>query len=153
MKNKKIINASPKEFNGIKFKSVLEVSVYKTLLQEGFNPEYESYKYHIWEGFKPQIPFYIKDKKTKSLKLDNTKIIDITYTPDISFTFEGKLILIEVKPDFCNDVYPYKRKLFRKYLENNGKNVIFAQIGSKKNLIEFINILRKNYGKFKEDKS
>lgn len=142
MENKKIRNASPREYKGITFKSNLEVLIFKTLDQAGFSPQYELIKYHIWEGFKPSIPFYIKDKKTKSLKLDSTKIIDITYTPDIVFSYKGYLVLIEVKPDFCNDVYPYKRKIFRKYLEDNIKNAIFVQVGTKKNLLEFINILK-----------
>ena len=149
MKNKKIRNASHKKFNNIEFKSQLEVLIYKTLLQAGFEPQYENLKFHIWEGFKPSIPFFIKDKRTKSIKQDSNKIINITYTPDITFQYKGYLILIEVKPDFCNDVYPYKRKIFRKYLEENCKNAIFAQIGTKKILLEFIDIL-KNLNDYEE---
>ena len=35
--NKKVINASPTEYNGIKFKSRLEVSCYKLLTEAGLN--------------------------------------------------------------------------------------------------------------------
>lgn len=148
--NRKIINATPTEERGILFKSKLESSLFKYLQEEGFNPQYEPVKYHIWEGYKPLVPFYIKDKKTKSLKLDTKKIIDITYCPDIVFKYGKYTVFIEVKPDYMNDVFPYKRKLFRKYLEEkqlkvSDFNPIYAQIGTKKNLMEFIRILKENY--------
>ena len=65
MENKKIKNATSKEYNGIKFKSIVEVSVYKHLLSLGFKPEYEKHKYTIWEGFKPTIPFYNQNGKNR----------------------------------------------------------------------------------------
>ena len=65
MKNKKIKNATASEYNNIKFKSKLELTVYKTLVQAGFNPEYENKHYTLWEGFKPIIPFFTKDKNKK----------------------------------------------------------------------------------------
>ena len=46
--NKKIKNATPEEYNNIKFKSKLEVMAYKTLVQAGFEPKYEPYTYIIW---------------------------------------------------------------------------------------------------------
>lgn len=149
--NKKVRNATTTTYKGISFKSKLELMAFKTLEENGIIANYEPLKYHIWQGFKPTAPFYIKDKKTKSLKLDTTKIMDITYTPDLAFNYNGYLVLIEIKPDYCNDVYPYKRKLFRKYLEESKENVIFAQIGTKKNLIEFINILKTNYSQSYEE--
>ena len=47
MENKKVKNATLTEYN-IKFKSLLEVMIYKTLLQEGFEP-HEASKYLIWK--------------------------------------------------------------------------------------------------------
>ena len=41
MINKKIKGATTTCYNGIQFKSSLEVMIYKTLLQEGFHPKYE----------------------------------------------------------------------------------------------------------------
>lgn len=144
--NKKIRNAVEFEENGLKFKSKLEASIYKYLLQAGFNPSYECIKYTIWEGVSPTVPFYIIDKKNKCLKKDMKKLINITYTPDITFVYNKYTVIIEVKPNFCNDVYPYKRKMFRKYLENLKENIIFAQINSVKTLSEFLNILKAEYG-------
>lgn len=67
MENRKIINATPTKVGNIAFKSKLEASIYKALRAEGLNPKYEQYKFVIWEGFKPSIPFYERNKKTKSI--------------------------------------------------------------------------------------
>ena len=61
--NKKIKNASPLEYDGISFKSKLEKMIYQILKENGFPVEYEPHKFVIWEGFRPTIPFYNKDKK------------------------------------------------------------------------------------------
>ena len=115
MTNHKVKNATPLEYNNIQFKSRLEVMIYKTLLQEGFNVQYEPTKYIIWEGFKPNVSFYNKDKKTRMLKLDNKRLIDITYTPDFVFEYKDTTIVIEAK-GFENDTFPIKKKINIVYL-------------------------------------
>lgn len=140
--NKKIRNATPKEFNGIKFKSILEVMVYKTLLSVGFEPLYEKNKFVIWQGLYPSVPFYDKDATTRMLKLNKKKIIDITYTPDFTFEYNKRLIIIEVK-GFENDVFPVKKKLFRKSLEENHPEALFFEIYTKKQLLQAIEIIKK----------
>ncbi len=143
MGNKKIIGATNKTYNNINFKSILEVSIYKVLTQEGFNPEYEKVKFVIWEGFRPAVKFYNKDVKTKLLKLENTKIQDITYTPDFVFSHKGVIIIIEAK-GYENDVFPIKKKLFRKHLEDNYNKdkVLFFEIYTKKQLLEAVKIIK-----------
>ena len=142
MSNKKIIGATNKEYKGIKFKSLLEVSVYKTLIQEGFNPLYEVEKFTIFKGFKPSKLFYNKDKKTRDLKLDMSKVRDITYTPDFTFLYKDTLIVIEVK-GFENDVFPIKKKLFRNLIESLETPIIYFEIFTKKQLLQAISIIRK----------
>jgi hypothetical protein len=148
MENKKIVNATPITLNEITFKSKLEGKLFKVLQDEGLNPKYEPFKFHVWQGFKPSVPFYERNKKTRSIALNDVKIIDITYTPDIVFDYKRYRVFVEVKPDgFTNDVYPYKQKLFRKYMETEitDLNPIFVRVGTIKNLREFIKILRENY--------
>ena len=140
--NKKIRNATLKEFNGIKFKSILEVMVYKTLLSVGFEPLYEKNKFVIWQGLYPSVPFYDKDATTRMLKLNKKKIIDITYTPDFTFEYNKRLIIIEVK-GFENDVFPVKKKLFRKSLEETHPEALFFEIYTKKQLLQAIEIIKK----------
>lgn len=144
MENKKIKNATPLMYDGICFKSRLEVIIYKTLSQHGFKVYYEPTKYIIWKGFKPTIPFYTKDKKTRRLKLDNKKIIDITYTPDFIIEVENTIVIIEAK-GFENDVFPYKKKLFRNYLETISKEgnqkILFFEIFTKIQMLQAIDII------------
>lgn len=143
--NKKIKNATPLEYNGIKFKSRLEVMIYKTLLQEGFNPQYEPTTYIIWQGFKPIIPFYDKDIHTKLLKLNDKKVIDIKYTPDFIFHYNQTLVVIEAK-GMENDVFYIKKKLFRAYLEDMylqaGIKSMYFEVYTKKQLLQAIEIIK-----------
>lgn len=141
MENKKIKGATQEVCDNIKFKSKIEVSVYKHLLQAGFNPVYEGMTFTLWEGFKPTVPYYTMSGKHN--KLNNTKLRDITYTPDFTFMYENKLIIIEVK-GFTNDVFPYKFKMFRKILEEKpyANNTLVFEIFSIKQLKECIKIIK-----------
>ena len=160
MENKKVKGARVTEFDGIKFRSELEVRLYKTLLQEGFKPEYEKKTFHIWEGFLPKIPFYTKNhfkRKDKRIEIlskitvkDNRPLEDITYTPDFIIEYNDKTIIIEAKGSE-NDVFPYKFKIFRKYLEKNPiekeKNYEVWEVFSKRQLLELIKNLKKDESK------
>ena len=125
--NKKIKNDKNKVYNNIKFRSLLELKVYKLLTEEGLKPEYEKYTYTIWDTFIPTIPFYTKNKFKKNHKsikvLSSSTVLDsripsaITYTPDFYFEYGSKKIIVEAK-GMPNDVFPYKFKIFRKYLES-----------------------------------
>lgn len=139
--NKKIINASPLSWGGIDFKSKLEVMVYKTLLENGITPQYEPIKYTIWNGYKPlKAKFYDKDR-SGLLRLNDKKIISITYTPDFVFDYGFLKVFIEAK-GIENDVFYIKKKLFRKYLEDmTGCIPFYFEIHSKKQLIQALNII------------
>ena len=139
--NKKIINASPLEYDGISFKSKLEKMAYQTLKEQGFPVLYEPKKFIIWEGFRPNVPFYNKDASTRMLKMDSKKVIDISYTPDLMFEYNNHLIIIEMK-GFENNTYPLKKKMFRKWLESNYPNSIYFEIFTKKQLLQAIDIIK-----------
>lgn len=141
MENKRIKGATPLIVDNIKFKSKIEASVYKHLLQAGFDPVYEGLKFTIWSGFKPTVPFYTKVRQSNGLNMK--KIIDITYTPDFTFIYKGKLIIIEVK-GLQNDVFPYKFKMFRGMLEREPYvgNTLLFEVFSIKQLKECIEIIK-----------
>lgn len=147
--NKKIKNASPLEYDGISFKSKLEKMIYQTLKEQGFPVEYESHKFVLWQGFRPTVPFYDKDKSTRMLKLESKKIIDITYTPDFVFIYNGVLVVIEAK-GMENDCFYLKKKMFRKWLEDNHPKSIYFEIYTKKQLLQAINIIKNLSQKSKE---
>lgn len=151
VENAKVINATPCSYNGIDFKSKLEMNIYKAIESEGYIPLYEPITFTIWNGFKPRIPFYKKNKSSRKMALENTKIRDITYTPDIVFYAGTRMIIVEVKPDYENDVFPYKKKLFRRFLETQFEGIskehmpIYVQVGTIKHLKDFIKILKEEY--------
>ena len=139
--NKKIKNASPLEYDGISFKSKLEKMAYQTLKENNLPVEYEPQKFIIWEGFKPTVPFYNKDTKTRMLKLENKKIINISYTPDFIIHYNNHLVIMELK-GLENDLFPMKKKMFRKWLEENEPKSIYFEIYTKKQLLQAIDIIK-----------
>ena len=138
--NKKIKNATKVSLKGINFKSRLEARMYEILVKEGLKPKYEEETFTLWEGFKPTTPFYDRSKKTNKLELMTTKLINITYTPDFILWYKGWKVIIEVK-GVENDVFPIKKKLFRKYLEEE-KNVLFFELRTLTELKEAIRIIK-----------
>lgn len=157
--NKKIRNATKCKVNNITFKSQLEKSIYNTLLEAGIKPQYEPRTYELWEGFTPITPFYDKETdnqhtkrleggdsvKHKILVIKNSRITGIRYTPDFYFKY-GKLdVYIEAK-GAENDVFYIKKKLFRRYLDNqylnNKQHSIYFEIYSKKQLLQAIDIIK-----------
>lgn len=151
--NRRVRNAHPKEYNGIKFKSLAEVMVYKTLLSEGLNPQYEKEIYNILDGTTVSVPFYTKNKfkrKNHNIKIisnttciDNRPLSSLIYTPDFTFDYKGKHIIIEVK-GFSSDCFMYRFKLFRISLEKREDKDKFEvwEIHTKKQLLECLEQLK-----------
>lgn len=140
-------------FNGIKFKSKLEISCYKKLIEAGFNPEYEKQKFVLFNGFKlPENVAYFTQLKTNNegkihtiFKNDTRKIRDITYLPDFYFTYKEYEIYFDTKGK-ANDVYPLKKKLFLNMLNNiatqTGKKYLFFEPHNVKQIKESILIIQ-----------
>lgn len=144
-KNHKIVNTNPKEYNGIQFKSTLEVRIYKTLVEYNIIPEYEKHTYTLINGFVPTVPFFDKTKK-KGFHIITKPVAAITYTPDFVFNYEDILVIVEVK-GFENDVFPLKKKLFRRLLEDvksRGQKVMFFEVYTKADLVQSLTILSMN---------
>lgn len=140
MANKKILNATPTQYANIEFKSKIETMVYRTLVDNGFMPEYEQHTFVLWSGIKPTVPFYTKTKK-ELLSLDLRKLRDITYTPDFYFEYNGLKVIMEAK-GFENDTFPVKFKMFRQLLESTGEQWMIFEIFSKKQLLEAIKVIK-----------
>lgn len=167
--NKKIRNATVCRKGGLTFKSQLEKSVYNTLQQLGFNPQYEPRTHVLWDGFIPVTPFYDKetdtqqkkrlekgsDDKGKILVQKNGRIMGVRYTPDFYFRYGELDVYIEAK-GMENDVFYIKKKMFRHYLDEilkeTGRHSIFFEIYTKKQLLQAIEILKHHEQLIKEDK-
>ena len=117
MENRKVKNATPFEYNNIKFKSKLEVYCYKRLIEEGINVKYEEEKFELVPAFvfnNKSIEVY-KMKGSKYFGLQRNLVRAITYTPDFTGEYNGKKFIIETKGN-PNDVFPIKWKLLKRYL-------------------------------------
>lgn len=153
--NQKIRNATKSTSNNITFKSQLEKSIYNTLLQEGFDPQYEPKTFTLWDGFVPITPYYDKEsskhrdardpKSPILLVKKENKIIGIRYTPDFYFRYNDLDIYIEAK-GIENDVFYIKKKLFIKYLDNHyiktGQKSMYFEVYTKRQLLQSIKIIK-----------
>lgn len=153
--NKKIRNATAGTSNNITFKSQLEKSIYNTLQQEGFNPQYEPKTFTLWDGFNPITPYYDKETPKQRDKRDpkssimltkkSSKVVGIRYTPDFYFKYNDLDVYIEAK-GIENDVFYIKKKMFVKYLDdkliNEGQRSIYFEVYTKKQLLQAIKIIR-----------
>lgn len=138
-KNKYLNN--PIIFEDIQFKSQLEVRLYKTLIKLYKNVEYESKTFELVPTIRCyNIPFYNRIGKT--FKQDTRPLRSITYTPDFSFVHNGITVYVEAK-GMENDVFPYKRQLFRRFLENLNKPVMYFEVRTVKEIMEMDKILQK----------
>ncbi len=156
--NKKIRNATVCQTGALTFKSQLEKSVYNTLLEQGFNPQYEPTTFTLIDGFEAKTPFYDKetdnqfqkrkdagDFSAKKLVKKSNKIQGIRYTPDFYFKYNDINVYIEAK-GIENDVFYIKKKLFIRYLDTLPDKSIYFEVYTKKQLLQAIEIL-KEYGK------
>lgn len=144
-----------KIYDNITFKSNLEVCCYKKLKEEGFNPEYESKQFVVFNGFKPssKVSYYtqIKRKNKGENKIsitfeeDKRRLRDITYLPDFYFQYKNYEIYFDTKGK-ANDVYPLKKKMFLNMLEKiaftTNKNILFFEPHNIKQIKEAINYIK-----------
>lgn len=159
MENKKIKGATPLKYDNIQFKSKLEVESYKILKSEGFKPEYEQYAFHLWEGKKFAVPCYDMHKDRKLHKnvwgRNDYKPVDIRYRPDFVFFIntpeEVKTMIVVECKGYQNDRYPYVKKLFLSYLEENVPQSIFFEVHNQKQLKAAVEVIKNisNEEKFK----
>jgi hypothetical protein len=120
-RNKRVINATECSYNGIKFKSKLELYCYNQLEGSGLDFSYEYKTFTLIEKFKPIIPLYQFNKKTNSINEDLSTIRASTNTPDfiIISSKDGNphIYILECK-GMMTDSWVIKWKLLRHQLHN-----------------------------------
>lgn len=147
-KNKKIKGAVVVSYKGIKFKSKLEESCYKKLEAAGFDFSYESEKITLWEGVKLQNVLVYAPKKIragkydKNLELQTRALLSTTYTPDFVVIKGNYKIYFDVKGKE-NDIYPIKKKMFLKTLEErmDGVQYLFFEPHNVRQMLQAIDII------------
>lgn len=111
-KEGKVKNATPTEYNGIKFRSKLEVYTYKKLREAGISADYEQHRFQLLPAF---------------VALSGKKYRAMTYLPD----FVGKNFIIECK-GFPNDSWPLRKKLFEYALVRDKLKYDFYEVHTQK---------------------
>lgn len=150
---RRVRNSKATEYNGIKFKSLIECTVYKTLLSEGIKPKYEEEIYFLAEGRTTTVPFYTKNKfkrKNHNIEVissytckDRRPLSSMIYTPDFTFDYKDKHIIIEVK-GLPTEIFEYRFKLFRLSLEEreDKDKLEVWEIYTKRQLLECLEQLK-----------
>lgn len=138
--NRKVVNATSTSYNGIKFRSKIELSIYKLLEKSELNFKYEDFTITLIEGFTPTKVSYIP-RKRRGVKVTEfkEKVRPLTYTPDFTVYKNNKVYLIEVK-GFETDRYIVKRKLLLKYIED--KDMIFLEVHTIKDMMNCIELIK-----------
>lgn len=117
----KVRNATPNEYDGIKFRSKLETYTYKKLKEADITADYEMHRYELLPAFT------FNDRKYRPM----------TYLPD----FVGKDFIIECK-GYPNEAWPLREKLFRYYLYSNKLDIDFYVVHTQKEVDELIKKLK-----------
>ena len=117
----KVNNATPNEFDGIKFKSKLETYTYQKLQENGITAGYESERFTLVPAFNYQ----------------NEAVRAMTYLPD----FVGKDFIIECK-GFGNDAFPLRWKIFKYVLFQQKSNYKLYLVRNKQEVDQVISTLK-----------
>lgn len=125
-KEGKIRNATPIEYDGIKFRSKLEMYTYKKLREVRINADYEQHRFELLPAF---------------VALSGKKYRAMTYLPD----FVGKNFIIECK-GFPNESWPLRKKLFEYALVRDNLKYDFYEVHTQKEVDALVlNLKEKNY--------
>lgn len=119
----RVKNATPNEYDGIKFRSKLETYTYKKLKEAKINADYEQHRFQLLPAF----------------QYGNKKYRPMTYLPD----FVGKDFVIECK-GFPNEAWPLREKLFNYFLYQNNSNLKFYVVHTQKEVDALIDNLKNN---------
>lgn len=122
-KNEKVKNATPTEYDGIKFRSKLEVYTYKKLREAQIDAKYEQHRFELLPAF---------------VALSGKKYRAITYLPD----FVGYDFIIECK-GYPNDSWPLRKKLFEYALLLQDRKYNFYEVHTQKEVDALVQNLKK----------
>jgi hypothetical protein len=150
--NKKVRNATTLEYEGITFKSKLELYCYKQLQQLALvlpiDFSYDSIKFNLLDPFLFTNDCYelVKRKNYKQFEQIKSIVKGMTYTPDfvITHTDTKEVFIIETKGN-PNDAFPIRWKLFKKFLSDNKIQASVYMPRNQKHIDQVINIIKTKY--------
>ena len=141
MPKRQIVFAKKQIYDGIKFDSGLEVTMYKLLKKHGFKFEREGHKFVVFPKMKLSNGCWERPQtRSKSMK-DRRAVREITYTPDF-VDIKGRWI-IECKGR-ANEQFPIKWKLFKLHVSQMKKPPMIFKPTNEKDCQQVIEVLIKN---------
>ena len=142
MKRKgRIKNVIATSVDGVNYRSRLEAFTSIELRKAGIKFDYEKEKFVLMDKFIYDGVSMEKRKKKGKLVYDQAfkSIRSVTYVPDFTNLKDGWII--EVK-GLKSDVFNLKWKLFKQYLVKNNLNYELYMPGSKKQILQTIEIIK-----------
>ena len=132
-------------YNGIQFRSPLEIFTYKLLTVERILFTYEEINYDLMPGFTYSAELWEKNAQGVFGKVRSNKIRAITHTPDFHIKNKDNVVIaiIETKGQVMAD-FKLRRKMLLQLLELNGKSVPYYMPSNLKGVEECIKMI-KNY--------
>ena len=143
--NKKIRNATITQQGSLKFRSKLELFTYNQLKLNSIPFSYEKERFVIIDSFRYEADCHEKKKKKGKntfVKVSN-KITQATYLPDFTNLNDGWII--ECK-GLRTEAFNLRWKLFKNYLVKNDLNYELYMPGTKKQVLETVNIIKNKFG-------
>lgn len=96
---------------------MLEVFMYRKLLEYGLKFEYEQKKFVIMQGFDYPLDSWESRPSGDYENKGRSKVRDITYTPDfVGYDTKGKIKWVIECKGFANERFPNTWKLFKQTL-------------------------------------
>lgn len=141
MKRRQIVFAKKQTYDGIKFDSGLEVTMYKLLKKNGFKFEREGKKFVVFSKIKLTNGCWERPQKRSPEMKDRRNVREVTYTPDF-VDIKGRWI-IECKGR-ANEQFPIKWKLFKLYVSQMEKPPMIFIPTNEKDCQQVIEVLIKN---------
>ena len=138
---RRVRNAEESVYDGIKFRSNLELFTYKQLKKNKIKFSYEEHRFNLIESFKYTPDCWQKGKKKKQTTFVKAQknIKNTTYLPDFC-NLEDNWI-IECK-GLKTDVFVLKWKLFKKYLKNNNLQYKLYMPSNLSQVLETIKLIK-----------
>ena len=107
-------------YDGIQFRSALEVYTYKELIKHGLEANYETKVLELIPKF--TIKFKWLESSKKGIKQARSNMLAMTYLPD--FVASDMSWIIECKGWQGADKWEIKKKLIKLYLKDHGYSTI-----------------------------
>lgn len=141
---RKVVNATKKVVDGIKFASTLESKMYIMLKEAGIKFEYEGKSYQTFDPFELECQCWERATKRSKAMSDRRKVSKVSYTPD--FIGHNEDWFIEVKGR-ANESFPLRWKLFKSMVSKWAKKPLIFKPANEADCRQVVEILKQHgYG-------